>query len=53
VGIGVDDRRCSTDQQDLTLQHSDLLRLGVAPARIYCARGIDCQQSVVRPFADA
>lgn len=27
--------RCSTDQQDLTAQHDGLIRLGVAPDRIY------------------
>lgn len=31
--------RCSTDQQDLTAQREALLKLGVAPDRIYTDRG--------------
>ena len=31
--------RCSTDQQDLTVQREALLKLGVAPDRIYTDRG--------------
>ena len=32
--------RCSTDQQDLTAQRDGLIRLGVAPARIYVDHGL-------------
>ncbi|MEI2420531.1 recombinase family protein, partial [Arthrospira platensis SPKY2] len=32
--------RCSTDQQDLAAQQAALLKLGVAPDRIYTDRGL-------------